>query len=381
MFYDAAVIGLGTMGTFACLELARHRLNVVGFDQFVPPHDRGSHSGATRVFRTAYAEHPDYVPLALRAGVLWDRYGTDQGTTLLHRTGMLSLGSPDSPLLCGARASAAAHRLTIENLSRAQIRSRFPVFEPPVGWEGVLERTAGWIDVNAALRSGLEQASRAGADLRTGIRVEDWSWTGDRFVVRTSAGTFMAARLIVTAGAWVSRILTDLALPLQVLRKVLVWVNPLRDQSFPVFASANDFFYGFPNIGGEGVKLAIHGGVRAPATSPDDPQPEVIVNEVLPVIEAAAELMPSLLGPLPDAFDRVLRTKTCFYTMTPDEHFLIDRHPDFPNLIFAAGFSGHGFKFAPAIGEALAELALTGTSTLPIGFLGLSRFRTATADD
>ena len=317
------------------------------------------------------------MPLAVRAGVLWDRYGTDQGTTLLHRTGMLSLGSPDSPLLCGARASAAAHLLTIENLSRSQIRSSFPVFEIPVGWEGVLERTAGWIDVNAALRSGLEQASRAGADLYTATQVEDWSWTGNEFAVRTSAGTFMAAHLIVTGGAWVSRILADLALPLKVSRKVLIWVNPLRDQSFPVFASASDFFYGFPNIGGEGVKLAIHGGV-APAANPDDPQPEVSIDEVRPVIEAAAELMPSLTGPLPDAFDRVLRTRTCFYTMTPDEHFLIDRHPEFPNLVFAAGFSGHGFKFAPAIGEALADLALTGSSALPIGFLGLSRFRTAT---
>lgn len=191
----------------------------------------------------------------------------------------------------------------------------------------------------------------------------------------------MAAHLIVTAGAWVSRILADLALPLRVLRKVLIWVNPVRDQSFPVFATASDFFYGFPNIGGEGVKLAIHGCLVAAATNPDDPQPEVSVNEVRPVIEAAAELMPSLIGSLPDAFDRVLRTKTCFYTMTPDEHFLIDRHPKFPNLIFAAGFSGHGFKFAPAIGEALVELALTETSALPLGFLGLSRFRTDRRDD
>jgi glycine/D-amino acid oxidase-like deaminating enzyme len=280
-------------------------------------------------------------------------------------------------LLTGARASAAAHRLSIENLTRSQIRSRFPIFEAPAGWEGVLERTAGWIDVNAALRSGLEHASRSGVDLRIHTRVEGWSWTGDTFAIRTSAGTFSAGHLIVTAGAWVSRILADLALPLKVLRKVLVWVNPLRDQPFPVFASANDFFYGFPNIGGKGVKLAIHWSVGTPATNPDDAQPEVSVDEVRPVIEAAAELMPSLTGPLPDAFDRVLRAKTCFYTMTPDEHFLIDRHPEFPNLIFAAGFSGHGFKFAPAIGEALAELALTGSSTLPIGFLGLSRFRTA----
>jgi sarcosine oxidase len=291
---------------------------------------------------------------------------------------MLSLGPPDSSLLTGTRASAAAHGLTIENLSRLQIRSRFPVFELPVGWEGVLEQAAGWIDVNAAMHSGLEQASRAGADLRINTRVEEWSATGDKFVVRTSAGTFRAARLIVTAGAWVSRILADLALPLRVLRKFLVWVNPLRDESFPVFASARDFFYGFPNIGGQGVKLAIH-YAAAPGADPDEPQPEVSATEVRPVIEAAAELMPSLIGPVPDAFGRVSATRTCFYTMTPDEHFIVDRHPEFRNLVFAAGFSGHGFKFAPAIGEALAELALTGVSEIPIGFLGLSRFQSEQA--
>ena len=381
MIYDVAIIGMGTMGTFASIEFARRGRSVIGFDQFAPPHNRGSHSGATRIFRTAYAEHPDYVPLAVRAGVLWDRCGAEQGTTLLHRTGLLSLGLPDSRLVGGARASAAAHHLTIENLTRSQILSRFPVFEVPIGWEGVLEPSAGWIDVNEALRLGLEQASRAGVALRINTRVEHWFWTGDKFAVRTSAGTFIAAHLIVTAGAWASRILADLELPLKVWRKVLIWVDPLRDQSFPVFASARDFFYGFPNIGGHGVKLAIHGSVGAPATNLDDPQPEVSVNEVRPVIEAAADLMPLLVGRMPDAFQRVLRTKTCFYTMTPDEHFLIDRHPEFPNLIFAAGFSGHGFKFAPAIGEALAELALTGTSVLPIGFLGLSRFRTDYPDD
>src|SRR5688572_9332003 len=213
--YDAAVIGLGTMGTFACLELASRGQTVIGFDQFAPPHDRGSHSGDTRVFRTAYAEHPDYVPLAVRAGQLWDSFGAEHGTPFLNRTGVLSLGPPDSHLIAGARSSAAAHGLEIENLSRDQIRSRFPVFDVPPGWEGVREPAAGWIDVNAALHAGLQRASRAGADLRIDTRLEGWSWTGEKFAVQTSAGTFMAKRLIVTAGAWAGRILGDLSLPLR----------------------------------------------------------------------------------------------------------------------------------------------------------------------
>jgi monomeric sarcosine oxidase len=377
LIYDAAVIGLGTMGTFASLELARRGLSVVGLDQFAPPHGRGSHSGDTRVFRTAYAEHPDYVPLALRAAVLWRELGLQRGAPLLHSAGMLSLGPPDAPLLAGARESAAAYGLAIENLSHSQVRSRFSVFAIPNAWEGVLESAAGWIDVDAALCYGLESASRAGADLRINTHVEDWSATGDRFAVQTSAGTFMAARLIVTAGAWANRILADLELPLTVLRKILVWIDPLRDCDLPVFASARDFFYGFPNIGGQGVKLGIHWSDGPPAADPDEAQPDVSAAEVRPVIEAAAELLPSLTGPLPDAFGRVLRARSCLYTMTPDEHFVIDRHPEHPNLAFAAGFSGHGFKFAPAIGEVLADLALTGTTVLPVEFLGLSRFRVA----
>ena len=373
--FDAAVIGLGTMGTFACLELARRGLRVIGLDQFAPPHDRGSHTGDTRVFRAAYAEHPDYVPLALRAGVLWDKMGADRQTTFLHRTGMLSLGSPESALVCGTLASAAAHDLSVEQLTPAQIRSSFPVFQVPAGWEGVFEPSAGWIDVNASLRYGLAEAARAGAELRLNTRVEDWAPAGGGFEIRTSDGTVLTKRLVITAGAWAGRILSDLALPLKVIRKVLVWLNPLRPVDLPVFASARQFFYGFPNIGDHGVKLAIHWSEGAPAAATDSAQPEAGTDEIKPILEHAEELLPAVAGPLPGAFQQVIRTKTCFYTMTPDEHFLIDRHPRFDGVCFAAGFSGHGFKFAPAIGEALADLAVTGRSELPIGFLSLKRFQ------
>jgi sarcosine oxidase len=380
--FDAAVIGLGTMGTFACLELARRNVSVIGLDRFEPPHDRGSHTGATRVFRTAYAEHPDYVPLALRAGLLWEQLGAEAGRTLLHRTGMLSLGPPESALLCGVRASAAAHNLVVEELSERQVRSRFPGFELMAGWEALFEPAAGWIDVDAAMRFGLERAAHSGAELRLNTPVERWEWKSGGFVVITAAGSFTAKRLIITAGAWANRLISDLALPLRVIRKALVWVNPVRPElfrpdRFPVFASARHFFYGFPQIGGTGVKLGIHSNQGATAVDPDVNRPEPGFDDVRPVLETAAELMPSLAGSLPDALNRVLRTKSCFYTMTPDEHFVIDRHPEFENLILAAGFSGHGFKFAPVIGEALADLALTGRSTLPVGFLGLSRLLTS----
>lgn len=376
--FDAAVIGLGTMGTFACREMARRGQSVLGLDQFAPPHDRGSHSGTTRVFRTAYAEHPDYVPLALRAGALWDEIGAEEGRHFLHRSGLLSLGEPDGNLLAGIRVSASVHQLAVESLSREEVQLRFPAFAVPRGWEAVFESTAGWIDVDASLTAGLSQAERAGAELHRHTGVKSWSHSGSFFEVETSQGVFAARRLIVTAGAWAGRILADLNLPLTVVRKLLVWVRPQRPENFtperfPVFASAKEFFYGFPDFHGQGVKLAIHWSGSVVAADADAGQCEPRPEEIGPVLEAASILLPSLTGGA-SGFDHVVRTRTCLYTMTPDEHFVIDRHPRYPELIFAAGFSGHGFKFATAIGEALADLALEGRARLPIDFLGLKRF-------
>jgi sarcosine oxidase len=368
------------MGIFVCREFARRRLRVIGFDQFDPPHDRGSHTGDSRVFRTAYAEHPDYVPLAHRAGVLWDQLGAEEGATFLHRTGMLSIGEPDSGLITGARASAAAHGLTLDSLSPVEVRRSFPAFRLPPGWNALFEPGAGWIDVDASMRAGLRQAAHSGAELYTNTRLEDWEWKGSAFELTTSDGTFSARRLVITAGAWSGRILKALNLPLTVVRKLLVWVQPERPEDFtpdvfPVFASGRRFFYGFPNIDDRGVKLAIHWTGCEPIADPDSGQLQPTREDIRPVLDAAAELLPSLAGEVPDAFSRVTRTKTCFYTMTPDEHFVIDRHPQIGNLVFAAGFSGHGFKFAPAIGEALVDITLRGTSLLPLEFLSLKRLR------
>jgi sarcosine oxidase len=378
--FDAAVVGLGTMGTFACLEFARLGLRVIGFDQFDPPHDRGSHTGDTRVFRTAYAEHPDYVPLAQRAGVLWDRLGSEEGETFLHRMGMLSIGEPDSTLITGTRTSAAAHDLKLQSLTPAEVRARFPAFRLPAGWDALFEPAAGWIDVNASLQAGLRQARRFGAEFHCSTRLENWRWTGSAFELTTTNGSFAAGHLVITAGAWAGRMLQALDLPLTVVQKLLVWVRPDRPEfftphNFPVFASARDFFYGFPDINNNGVKLAIHWSGGEPAVDPDSVRLPPGREGIRPVLEAAEELLPSLAGHLPGAFSRVTRTKTCLYTMTPDEHFVIDRHPHIRNLIFGAGFSGHGFKFAPAIGEALVQMALHGTSKLPVEFLSVKRLK------
>ena len=368
------------MGSYACCELARRGLSVVGFDRFSPPHDRGSHSGDTRVFRLAYAEHPDYVPLAQRAGVLWDGYAQEAGVSLLHRCGMLSLGRPDSALIEGIEKSSALHGIAATKHAADEVRRLFPVIEPPEDHVAIFEPSAGWIDVNAAIETAQLFSHRAGATLITDSPVLSVTNRGSHFVIATLSREVTAQKVVVTAGAWSSQLLAQLGLPLHIERKVLLWVNPLVKDRFtpdvlPMFAFAERFFYGFPSIGCRGVKLAIHWERGRTVDDPTSPVADATLEDAEPVLEMASRFLPSLAGPLPRALDRVAALKTCLYTMSPDEHFIIDRHPEWENLIFATGFSGHGFKFAPVIGEALADLAMFGKSSLPVDFLRVgSRF-------
>jgi sarcosine oxidase len=377
---DAAVIGIGTMGSFTVCELARRGLRVIGLDRFNPPHNRGSHSGDTRVFRTAYTEHPDYVPLALRAGALWDEYSEISGSHLITRSGMLSIGPAEGRLIRGILHSAAVHRLETIQYTPAEVQQRFPAFDVAEPNVGVYEPKAGWIDANAAIETALRLAEGFGANLQLDNPALRWVRARDHFEIFSATGTVLAERLVITAGAWTTQILAELGLPLRVERKVLTWINPIEPALFqpgvfPVFAYGDEFLYGFPAMGKEGVKLAVHGRSGRAVLDPGTPASEATSEDAGEPLAIGAKLLPRLAGPLPQALQRVKQMKTCLYVMSRDEHFFVDRHPEWQNLVFAAGFSGHGFKFAPAIGEILADLATVGTTTLPIGFLSANRMR------
>lgn len=377
MIYDVAVLGLGTMGAFTCLELAKRGVSVVGVDRFEPPHGFGSHSGDTRVFRTAYAESPLYVELARHAGTLWDSYGEEAEVPLLTRSGMLSMGPADGELITGIRRSAELHAIPVEVLTRGEIRNRYPVFTLPENYAGAFESAAGWIDVEASIRFALGRARQNGARLFMNQADVRWEARSGEILIRTGTDTFSAKQLIITVGAWASGFLPQL--PLTLRRKVMIWVAPHDPAEYapgtlPVFATEEKFFYGFPNVRDSGVKLAIHANEQD--SSPenpahvDPPTPE----DVLAVLRCAAKFLPTLTGRQVLDQARVLRAATCLYTMTPDEHFIIDRHRSYENVCFAAGFSGHGFKFAPAIAEVLADMATEREPALPVSFLRADRF-------
>ena len=373
--FDVVVLGTGGVGSAALAHLARRGVRVLGLDQFPIAHDRGSSHGDTRMIRQAYLEHPDYVPLLRRAYSLWDELEELTGKRLFERVGLLEVGPADGFVVPGVIASAREHKLTVEELSRGEVRERFPGFKLDQTMAAVFEPDAGYLLVEECVRAHLEIACRYGATLQTDETVEDWSADHHGVTVKTNRQTYHANRLVVTAGAWASLFLGEIDCPLPVIRKHLHWFdcqNPIyrRERGCPafLFEVGGTVYYGFPQIDELGVKIAEHSEQGDPVADPLHLDRSLDEAERQRVAEQLKRYLPGVsLTPT--------RHVVCMYTMSPDQHFIVDHHPQFPSLVFAAGLSGHGFKFAATLGEALAEMALEGRASQPVGFLSLERFR------
>ncbi len=367
--FDVAIAGLGVMGSAAAAELARRGLRVLGLDRFTPPHALGSSHGESRIIREAYFEHPAYVPLVQRAYTLWRRLEQQAATPLLLETGGLMIGAADSELVAGARRSAEIHRLPHSVLTAAEVRERFPALSPDDDMVAVWEPRAGVLLVEACVTAQLTQAAGAGADLRYAEPVVEWSAKSDAVRVLTAKGEYRARRLIISAGAWLSDLLADDKAQFSIERQVLHWFAPLRHsgsfdpRQLPIHLWQLDggrFFYGFPDIG-SGIKAGFHHD--GAETTADDVARDVSAEEVDIVRTALRDFVP-------DA-DGVLRaSRVCLYTNTRDGHFLIDYMPDEPRVIVASACSGHGFKFAPVIGDVLADLVQGVRPTLDLSLFG-----------
>lgn len=378
---DVIVLGLGGVGSAALMHLARRGVRVLGLDRFPPAHARGSSHGRTRMIRQAYFEHPDYVPLVLRAYELWAELEAATGRKLYEETGLLEIGPSaerGGVVVPGVLASAEQHGLAVDRLSAAECERRFPGFRVPESMVGVFERRAGFLHVEACVQAHLDEAARHGAELRCEEAVRSWrveqatSGGATHVVVETDRGRYEARRLVISAGAWAGEVLSDLEVPLVVRRKPQYWFAPSTDdyrldRSAPAFLyeTSAGVFYGFPVFGPEGLKCAEHSGGRV-LTNPLENPAAIDELDLARVRAFIAAQLPGISTVLNDH-------APCMYTMSPDENFLIDRHPRHPEVVFAAGLSGHGFKFTSVLGEALADLALDNTSKLPIDFLRLSR--------
>ena len=369
--YDVIVIGLGGVGSAAIWQLAAEGYRVLGIDRYAPPHPRGSSHGQTRIIRKAYFEHPDYVPLLLRAYQLWHQLQTDAARQLYFPTGLLQVGPATGEVLTGVRRSAAAYDLPIAILTMADA-SALPGISGQADWQAVFEVDAGYLLVEQCVEAHLQLARQRGAAWLTGQTVRGWSADGHAVQVTTDQQTYRAAAVILAAGPWAGEALQSYRLPLKILRKHMYWYPaPASYQSargFPCFFfdAPAGYFYGFPDQAGQGLKVARpSGGAALPrvdgAEHPEDVQDRLAVEEFLK-------------NCLPSVRRAAAGWQGCYYTMTPDQHFIVDRLPDASSVVVVAGLSGHGFKFTSVLGQVAARLATDRAPEVPIEFLSLRRF-------
>lgn len=369
--FDVIVLGGGTMGLACAWELAKRGRRAIVLEQFDFVHDRGAHSGQTRIFRHAYAEGAEYIPMVLRAERLWSDLEAEAGMTILHRVGGLEMAGPGHFHARRARESAAQYQVEFQWLTPNEVRRAWPMIHIPDDWETGFGPGAGCLDVEQALRGMLACARRGGIEMKGQSAVLDWGSSGNGVWVETKDAKYHGDALIVTAGAWVGRVLQDLNLKLAIQRKVQFWFK-VKDpaiyapQRFPVFItdSGAGEIYGFPILLSEGIKIANHAG--GDPVNPDQVDRTVQPQESMGVANFASRFLEGVTS-------NVLKSVVCLYVRTPDEHFILDRHPDYPNVIIGGGFSGHGFKFAPAIGEYLVSLALDRSAKLH-GLFRIGRF-------
>jgi sarcosine oxidase len=374
--YDAIVVGLGAHGSAAAAALSRRGHRVLGLERFERGEAHGSSGGWSRMIRIAHYEDPWLVPLAEASWDRWLALGEEVGATLLQETGGLYGGPPGHAVVEGSRKGAARHGLAFEELDAAAIHRRWPMFRPADDTTAIFEAKAGMLHADRANAAHLEVAERAGAELRFGRRVVDWRPApGGGFEVEADDGSVVGGdHLVLSAGPWIGELLPDLRLPLQVERECPCWFTPTVDPAsvgadrLPIWVIVEQgtAYYGIRHDPEVGLKVSIHHW--GTFGDPDEIDRVVGDAEIERIRAWMRTRMPEANGPLANA-------RVCLYTNTPDEQFVIDRHPAAPGVAFASACSGHGYKFAPVIGDILADLALTGATDHPIEQFRVKRFR------
>ncbi|RVT99062.1 N-methyl-L-tryptophan oxidase [Rhodovarius crocodyli] len=373
MAYDVIVVGVGGMGSATLWQLARRGLKVLGLERFDIPHGMGSSHGVTRIIRLPYYESPAYVPLLRRAYALWRELEAATGARVLHTHGSLDAGPEGSRVFHGALDAARQHDLPHEVLTGAEINARFPGYRLPKDHLGLLQPEGGYVMSEKAIIAHVAAAHAAGAEIHARERVLRWeaSGTGEGVTVTTDKGRYQAGRLVLTAGAWMADLaplLADKAVP---ERQVLAWLQPsepalFRPEVFPVFnlEVEEGRYYGFPEVEVPGFKFGryhhLNETMPAEAMRRDvDAADEALLRAF------SARYFPAGNGP-------TMALRSCIFTNTPDEDFILDHHPAHPQVVLASPCSGHGYKFCSVIGEILADLSTDdGKTAHNIDFLRL----------
>ena len=371
--FDCIVIGVGGMGSSTLYNLAKRGRRVLGLEQFDIPHAEGSSHGVNRIIRLAYYEHPSYVPLLRRAYELWSDIESVTGEQLLYKTGSIDTAPSGHEVFEGSLESCLLHDIPHRVLNHAQINEEFPGYQLPPGHMGLLQGDGGFVLSERSIVAYANAAMSTGAEIHAREVVSGWEPDQDGVRVFTDRGEYTAERLVITAGAWTSGmvpILDDLAVP---ERQVLAWLQPIdaslyTPEVFPVFNAYFDEgrYYGFPVYGIPGFKVGRYHHLEE-VIDPDFAI-KTVNSEDEAVLRSAVERY------FPKANGTTMTLKTCMFTNTPDEHFIVDLLPANSQVAVAAGFSGHGFKFASVIGEILADLAINGETEHNIDLLKIDRF-------
>lgn len=371
--YDAIVLGLGGMGSASAFHLARRGWKVLGLERFDILHPYGSSHGLTRIIRLAYSEDPSYVPLLKRAYELWNELEELDGGKLLYKTGNLEGGLPDGPVFRGAVHAAEVHGLSHEVLTGAEVAKRWPAYHLPDDHRVIHQPDGGFLASEECILAHVRQALAHGAELHWREPVTGWEPLEDGVRVRTARAEYEAGRLIVSAGSWASELVPELAGLTFPERQVLAWLQVSRPElfspeAFPVFylELEEGKYYGFPEWGIPGFKFGKYHHLEE-RIDPEEPREEANQRDEDVLRAFARRYFPDGEGP-------TVALKTCLFTNTPDEHFILDLHPEQPQVVIASACSGHGYKFCSVVGEIMADLAQKGESPLDLSLFRLDRF-------
>lgn len=373
--YDLIIIGCGGIGSATLYKAACAGLTTLCIEQYEKGHQKGGTHGETRAFRKAYYDNPSYIPLLKKAYLDWKNLDANTPMDLFIESGVLEIGPANGKMIVDAMQCSNDYQIPIELLSKDQIIRRYPGFHIPENMVGIFQPQAGFLQIDNCMNYFVNSATANGASITYNEKVLSWNVNERNLVqVKTDKAIYHSKYLVITTGCWTPELLHTVNIPLKIIQKKLVWISAPKNEytihnSSPCFSyHLNDeVFYGFPNINGF-VKVARHNGgelIRHPNESLELSNKN---NEVEAIKQFAKHYLPKL------TLNDSIKEASCLYDVTPDHQFVIDTHPDYPQIAFAAGLSGHAYKMSNILGQILVDLVTKQSTEFDISFLSLNRF-------